>query len=97
MALAMTAAHSVSPSVYNRYIKTVTEPASGATVVYTYADGVRALKQGKRIQFIGAGGPIQFDQWHNSAGAFEAVHYNGRTNIVAGKISSQEISQYGGS
>jgi ABC-type branched-subunit amino acid transport system substrate-binding protein len=96
MALAMTAAHSTSPSVYNADVKTVTAAGPGKTVVYTYPQGVAALKQGKHIQFIGAGGPIEFDQWHNAAGAFEAVRYTGHTNIVAGKISSKEISQFGG-
>ncbi len=97
MALAMTAAKSTSPATYDKYVKAVTEPGPGKTVVYTYAQGLAALKAGKQIQFIGAGGPIQFDPWHNSAGAFEALHYNGQTNVVVGKISSQEISQYGGS
>lgn len=97
IALAMTAAKSTSPADYNKYIRTVTEPGAGKTVVYTYAQGLAALKAGKQIQFIGAGGPIQFDAWHNSAGAFEALHYNGKNNVVVGEISSRQISQYGGS
>jgi ABC-type branched-subunit amino acid transport system substrate-binding protein len=96
MALAMNAAHSTSPVVYNRYIKTVTEPTPGAVVVSTYPQGVAALKAGKRIQFIGAGGSIAFDQWHNSSGDYEAVKYTGTTNQIIGTISSREIARYAG-
>jgi branched-chain amino acid transport system substrate-binding protein len=65
-ALAMQASHSTNPKVANAWIPKVTEPKHGKTVVYSYAAGVKALKAGKQIRYIGAGGPIQFDKWHNS-------------------------------
>jgi branched-chain amino acid transport system substrate-binding protein len=65
-ALAMQASHSTDPKVANGWIPKVTEPGAGKTVVYSYAAGVKALKAGKRIRYIGAAGPIKFDKWHNS-------------------------------
>ncbi|HLH66773.1 MAG TPA: ABC transporter substrate-binding protein [Solirubrobacteraceae bacterium] len=66
IALAMDAAHTTNPVVANNWIPKVTEPGAGKTVVYSYAQGLAALKAGKQIQYVGAAGPIRFDQWHNS-------------------------------
>src|SRR5215467_4667650 len=96
MALAMIAANSTNPSVFNSYIAQVTEPGSGKTKVFTYAEGKAALKAGKQIQYIGAGGAIAFNFWHNSTGAFEAAQYvNGQPKIV-GTVSAAEIAQLTG-
>ncbi len=65
-ALAMDASHSTNPKVANSWIPKVTEPGPGKTIVYSYAAGLRALKRGKKIEYIGAAGPIRFDKWHNS-------------------------------
>lgn len=83
-ALAMDAAHSTNPSVYNAYITKVTAPASGATVVHTYAQGKSALAAGKRIQYVGATGPILFNQWHNAGNQFAIERYvNGTWKVVS--------------
>lgn len=89
MALAATAAKSTSPAVFNAFIAKVTEPGAGKTVVYTYAQGAGALKAGKQIQYIGAGGPIVFDTWHNSAGAFEVLKTG---QAVVGEVTAAQIA-----
>jgi branched-chain amino acid transport system substrate-binding protein len=66
IALAMQASHSSDPAVADSWIPKVTQPGSGKTVVYSYAEGVSALKAGKQIQYLGAAGAIKFDHWHNS-------------------------------
>ena len=73
VALAMEAAHSTNPVVFNHMISAVCNPGPGKTVVYDYAQGVKALKAGKQIQYFGATGLINFDQYHNSFGNQEAV------------------------
>jgi ABC-type branched-subunit amino acid transport system substrate-binding protein len=65
-ALAATAAHSVVSSVYNSYIPQVANPGPGKTIVYNYADGVKALNAGKHIEYVGPAGAFHFDQYHNS-------------------------------
>ena len=47
MALAMDAAHSTNPSVYNGSVTKVTSPAPGATIVHTYAGGQGRAGQGQ--------------------------------------------------
>ncbi|MGH9109391.1 MAG: ABC transporter substrate-binding protein [Acidimicrobiales bacterium] len=95
-ALAMDAAHSVSPKVYNRDLKTVTEPGRGKQKVYTYAQGQKALKQGKKIQYVGATGSIRFDKYHNSFGDEAAVTVNGQDNPVVVKgITEKQIQALG--
>lgn len=91
-ALAMTMAHSTNPTVYNKYMADVANPGKGKTVVYTYAQGVAALKAGKKIQYFGASGLINFNKWHNSFGDEEAVGSNGGSQpLKFGIITAQQI------
>jgi ABC-type branched-subunit amino acid transport system substrate-binding protein len=71
MALAATAAKSTTPSVWNSFIPAVTTAGGGAVVVNSYAEGIAALKAGKKIDYVGATGLIAFNQYHNSTGGFE--------------------------
>jgi ABC-type branched-subunit amino acid transport system substrate-binding protein len=81
-ALAMVATNSSDPSVYNSKIKEIANGTSGATVVNTYADGVAALKAGKSIRFVGAGGENNFDQYNNSQSGYILVKYDAQGNEV---------------
>jgi branched-chain amino acid transport system substrate-binding protein len=63
VALAMDMARSIDPGTFVADIPKVTAPASGATVVATYAQGVAALKAGKTIDYAGAAGPMVFNQY----------------------------------
>jgi len=92
MALAMLAAHSTDRGAYNKSIVAVTEAGAGRTVVHSFAQGKAALVKGEKIQFVGAGGPISFNKWHNSSGAFEAaVQVKGNVKIV-GEITANQIA-----
>jgi ABC-type branched-subunit amino acid transport system substrate-binding protein len=92
MALAMLAAKSTSPAAFNKDILTVTKPAPGKTVVTSFAAGKAALAAGKQIQYVGAGGPIVFDQWHNSTGAFEAAKQVDGNPVLVGSVSAAQIA-----
>ena len=81
-ALAMTAANSSDPKVYNAKIKEIANGVSGAQVVNTYKDGVAALKAGKSIRFVGAGGENNFDQYNNSVSGYIMVKYDAQGNEV---------------
>ena len=93
MALAAVAAKSTNPAVFNAKITAVTAPAPGATVVHSYAEGVSALKAGKKIQYVGAGGIINFNTWHNNAGGFEiaSYHTNGTVSLT-GQVTAAQIA-----
>ena len=91
-ALAMTAAHSTNPAVFNKYILSVTAPGPGKTVVYSYKAGVAALKAGKKIQYVGAGGPTIFNRWHDANGEYGVYQYvNGKLKL-AGTISAAQLA-----
>lgn len=82
-ALAMTAANSTSGAKYDPFITKITgNPTSGATVVHTYAQGIAALKAHKRIVYVGAGGPIVFNKYHNAAAQFSALKLDDSTKTV---------------
>ena len=93
MALASTAAKNTSPAVWNSYIPAVTTASPGAVVVHSYAEGVAALKAGKKIDYVGATGVIAWNQYHNSTGGFEVTGYqtDGSTPLV-GTISADQIA-----
>jgi branched-chain amino acid transport system substrate-binding protein len=97
MSLAMIAAHSTSPSVYNSFITKVTSPSPNALVVHTFAAGKASLKAGKQIQYIGASGPSVFNQYHNSGGGFEMIRLtpSGKT-VLVGPITAADVLQVGG-
>src|SRR6266702_4630110 len=69
-ALAMVEAKSTSPGVYNGFITKVTAASPGAVVVHAYAAGLAALKAGKKIQYVGASGPLVFDAYHSAEREF---------------------------
>ena len=91
-ALAMDAAHSTKPSVYDTYITKVTSPASGATIVHTYAQGKAALAAGKHIQYVGATGPVIFNQWHNAGNQFAIERYINGNWKVSSVLSATETN-----
>src|SRR5262249_30034875 len=64
----------------------------GAVVVYSYAQGLAALKQGKAIRYEGPGGPTSFDSYHDSTGIFQIDTYSGSGAVqVAGTISAAQL------
>jgi branched-chain amino acid transport system substrate-binding protein len=94
MALAMIMAKTTVGSYYNQYILEVVKPKAGATVVNNYADGAKALAEGKTIQYIGVLGQPAFDQYHNSAGEFDANKFNNDGSATqVGTISGAKVIQ----
>ena len=66
LALAMEAAKSTNPQVFNPYITKITNGTANAQTVRTYADGKTALAAGKSIQYTGLIGQIVFNSAHTS-------------------------------
>ncbi|HVS48665.1 MAG TPA: ABC transporter substrate-binding protein [Candidatus Dormibacteraeota bacterium] len=92
-ALAMQATNSADPTVYNSKIIEIGNGTTGATVVTTYKDGVAALKAGKSIRFVGAGGENQFNQYNNSQSGYILVTYDKDGNEVkVGQLTPEQTS-----
>jgi ABC-type branched-subunit amino acid transport system substrate-binding protein len=90
-ALAMNAAHATTSEAVNKGIPLVT--AAGGTPVYSYQQGLAALKAGKRITYIGASGPFYYNQFHNVFGPFIAVKASpdGKYSTVA-RLSPTQLA-----
>lgn len=73
LALAMLEAKSTNPQVFNRYIGLIAAGGPGAAVVHTFAEGKAAIAAGHHVRYIGLGGAIGFNRYHNSTGVFSAV------------------------
>lgn len=92
-ALAMLATNSSDPTVYNPKIKDIGNGVSGATVVHTYKDGADAIKNGKSVRLIGAGGETNYNQWNNSQQGYILVKYDAQGNEVTYASLSQQQTQ----
>jgi len=84
-ALAMVEAHSTVGSVYRKYITTIGDGSPGAVTVNTFAQGIAAMKAGKKIHYIGPGGPTNFDKFHDSPGIFQIDKYSATGQVVVVK------------
>ena len=53
-----------------------------------------ALAKGKSIRYIGAGGTINFNQWHNNTLPFSAVGYTTKGGSrLAGIVTAAEVAK----
>jgi ABC-type branched-subunit amino acid transport system substrate-binding protein len=92
VALAMTAAGSTDPAVWPTKLTYVTNPPGEA--VYNYADGVKLIKEGKKINFEGAASSVDFIN-HTITTGYEVLTFNGdgSTRVVA-QIPASVIAKY---
>ncbi|MHB8189857.1 MAG: ABC transporter substrate-binding protein [Ferrimicrobium sp.] len=72
-ALAMDAAHSSSPQVWRPYITKVSNPPG--VKCYSYTSCAALLKKGTKINYQGASGNENFNQYHNVFSSFEVVKF----------------------
>jgi len=79
-ALAMTEAGTTDPTKWINDVSDVAANPNGVKV-YTYADGVAALKAGKKINYEGASGSDDYNQFHNVAGAWDVVNFDASGNL----------------
>lgn len=71
LALAIDKAGSTNPDKIVAAIPAVSNPPG--TKVYSYAQGVAALKKGTKINYDGASGPTDYNMNHNVLGPFDIV------------------------
>jgi ABC-type branched-subunit amino acid transport system substrate-binding protein len=91
-ALAMVAANSTVTAKWQPFITTIGDGVPGAVVVNSFAQGVRELKAGKKIRFVGPGGPTRFDSFHDSPGIFQIDTYTASGVVqVSGNISAAQL------
>jgi ABC-type branched-subunit amino acid transport system substrate-binding protein len=92
VALAAVASGHASGPALNHYIMDVANPGLGKFPVYSYAAGVKLLKEHKRIEYIGAGGPFRFDRYHNSYGNQLVQQYLDGRYVTTQTITEAQIS-----
>src|SRR5258708_2328653 len=96
-ALAMVAAHSTDTAVWKPWIATIGDGVPGAVTVSSFAQRVADLKAGKKIRYLGPGGPTSFDAFHDSPGIFQIDTYSpsGAVN-VSGNITAAQLRSVSG-
>lgn len=73
-ALAMDAAKTTKGSFVKK-IHAVTKARKRAVKVFTYKRALRLLKKGKKIQYVGASGPLTFDHYHTAYRSWVGQRY----------------------
>lgn len=87
-ALAATLAKSTSPSAIEGAIEKVSNPPG--VKVGDYATGVKDIKAGKKINYEGVSGPMDFNAYHNVIGPWDVVT---ATGDKAGDVKTIETLQ----
>jgi hypothetical protein len=60
--------------------------------VYSFAQGLAALKAGKAIRYEGPGGPTSFDSFNDSTGIFQVDTYSSTGAVnVTGNITAAQL------
>ena len=91
-ALSMVAAGSTDVAKWKPWIAKIGDGVPGAVVVHSFAQGVAALKAGKKIRYVGPGGPTSFDAYHDSPGIFQIDAYSASgAVVVSGSITATEL------
>jgi branched-chain amino acid transport system substrate-binding protein len=89
--LAMTYARSTDPKVWVRDVLKVSNPPG--TKCYTYSSCVSLIKARKKINYEGASGNDDFNQYHNVFSGFQMVGFNSSlNNTVRGVVSPSELA-----
>ena len=94
-ALAMDKAKSFSGPKVIAHMDTVSNPPG--VKVYTYAQGLAELKKGKKIDYTGVSGPMNFNKYHNVNGAWSVVRATGKSTgsvSVVETIAATQIVKY---
>ena len=92
--LAITKAGTTDPTVW---INDVMKVAEGNGVVVTnYAEGVKELKAGHNINYQGASGADDYNQYHNVAGSWDVVQWDptGTTLNTVATITEAQIAAW---
>lgn len=93
--LAITKAGTTDPTVWINDVSKVVDNENGV-VVTNYADGVKELKAGHEIDFEGASGNDDYNQYHNVAGSWDVVQWDpqGRSLHTVFTVSADQIAAW---
>lgn len=93
LALAMIAAQSTDPKVFDPYIDKLLRPSADAVKVGTFAAGKTALEQHKTIQYVGVQGPYDLNTYNNLPPDFQVDSWtsSGALHLV-GSITPAQIN-----
>jgi branched-chain amino acid transport system substrate-binding protein len=80
-ALAMDMAGSTSGPAWVKDVTKVSNPPG--TPVYSYAQGLKLLKEGKKINYQGAASTVDFNRWHNVVGPFSVYVWTANEQLKA--------------
>ncbi len=73
VALAMLMKKTINRTVINDTMNSLITPGPGKVVCNSFSACKTDILAGKKIQYVGAGGAIQLNQWHNAGGSYHVI------------------------
>jgi branched-chain amino acid transport system substrate-binding protein len=96
-ALSMIAAGSTDVAKWKPFLTSIGDGVPGAVTVSSFAQGAAELKAGKKIKYVGPGGPTSFDSFHDSPGIFQVDTYTAAGVVnVSGNITAAQLRALSG-
>lgn len=92
VALSILDKHSANRTVINATISSLLTAKPGDVVVHSFAAGKKALLAGKSIQYVGAGGALVLNKYHNTSGNYTVV-VDSSTHKTLGTINAAALNK----
>jgi ABC-type branched-subunit amino acid transport system substrate-binding protein len=92
VALAILMTHTINTTVINNTLSSVITPGPGKVVCDSYAECKKDILAGDKIQYVGAGGPIQLNKWHNAGGSYHVITDSLSSPTTLGEISAGQVA-----
>ena len=91
VSLAILEKKTVTRTVINKTLNSIIDRGKGKTVCNSFAACKKDILAGKKIQYVGATGPIKLNKWHNAGGTYHVITDSLKPKTL-GKILGGEVA-----
>lgn len=90
VALAILEKNTINTSVINKTMNSVITPGAGKAVCNSFVQCKNLIAKGKKIQYVGATGPIKLNKYHNAGGTYHIITDALKPKSL-GKVSGADV------
>ena len=91
VSLAILEKKTVTRTVINKTLNSIIQAGKGKVVCNSFAECKKDILAGKKIQYVGATGPIKLNKWHNAGGTYHVITDSLKPKAL-GKISGGKVA-----
>ncbi len=90
VSLAILEKNTITRSVINDTLSSIITPGRGKTVCNSFVQCEKLVAKGKKVQYVGATGPIKLNKYHNAGGTYHVITDSLHPSTL-GKISGADV------